>query len=144
MALKPEPRAGIDAETELLYSSDGTAGGNFTSVGYIYGAVTLSADVPSIDATHSKSPGKTRRYLPGPNDSGTITFNMDYDPSSDETKFMLQTKRRRLTKYWRLTDANGSRREFLAFISNTSENIPLDDRISMDVTLQISGPSDVK
>lgn len=98
------------------------------------GISTTSIDVSTRDAV-------ARKFLPGMYDPGEVTFSIVYDPDT-ATHAALTTAQLAgtvLAGVLTLGDATPATITFSCFITNFSLKTPMDDAMTADLTLKISG-----
>ena len=108
------------------------------------GEITDISDGDSAElkeVTNHQSAGSRREYIGGLIDGGEVTFTVNYDPdgATHNRTTGLQAYLRQ-TKNFRLEEpGNTLGYEFAAVIMSTSKAYPVDDKMSMDVTIKKTG-----
>ena len=99
--------------------------------------------VKAVDITNNSSPARTMEKIPGLVDSGEITGKLVYTPAG---KAAVESAIGVLAS-WKiqmpLTGAQttlGDAFTFAGFVSADGGETPLDDKIVIDVTIEITGP----
>lgn len=100
--------------------------------------------VAEVEVTHYESPGRSREFIPGLSDNGSITFTINWVPGSATDDMLVAAKADRSNRTFRIVtpaagDDDGQMFTFPAFISGLSRAAPIDDRMTADVTLRVAG-----
>jgi len=100
--------------------------------------------VAEVEVTHYESPGRAREFIPGLSDNGSITFTINWIPGSATDDLLIAAKADRANRTFRIVtpaadDYDGQMFTFPAFISGMSRAVPIDDRMTADVTLRVAG-----
>ena len=97
----------------------------------------------TIDVTSLSSTGGYREFIAGFRNPGTVQLSMNFIRSAYElfkTDFESNTvKNYRIV----LPDAENTSVEFMGLVTELPITIPADDKITCDVTIQLSGPIDM-
>lgn len=127
--------AAIGYETffEFKYNGDWIRAGEAT------GLTPPSVSVDSIDASHEESPNARREFIPGMVDEGETSFPLNFVPGS-AGMIALRASLRKVLEC-REIFPNGVIWTFSAFITEISPDAPLDDKMTCDVTLKLTGES---
>lgn len=129
--------------TVLAYES--ATPGTYTAVGEVVEVAGPSISVDAIDTTHHGNTDGWRRKIAGLADGGEVTFTIQLEPGdathgiSAGTGVVSQIGT--ANKNWRITGPSGHnyRWAFSGFVSAFSASYPIDDKITADVTITISG-----
>lgn len=95
-----------------------------------------------VDTTCIDSSSNYRTFVPGLGDPGEITLSLVYDPTLRSHKVLAYYMKNRSSKAFKLyhgTTAAGDEDAFTAYVKGMSREIPMDDVITADVTLKLSG-----
>lgn len=94
-----------------------------------------------VDTTTLDTTGKFRTFARGPVDPGTVTLSLVYDPTLASHQELGTLYASGTAKNWTVYhgSSTGNTDIFSAYISSMSREIPLDDVISCDVVLKVSG-----
>ncbi len=97
----------------------------------------------TIDVTSLDSIDGYREFITGFRDAGTVTLNMNFTRDSFDT--MNNDFEDDDPKNYEivLPDAENTSLEFEAFVTEVPLEIPTDDKITLSVTLKITGPVDI-
>lgn len=101
-----------------------------------------------VDATHMQSPNRTREYILGLTDPGEASFTMHHVPgsASEELIFANRDRARQvppLPTKCRQVFPNGVYWEFDALVRGYEPSTPIDDRMTVTVTMQVTGPTTI-
>lgn len=141
-------RARIGYGTLLEYS-DGASPPNWTTVAEVtnLGGPGLSKDTP--DASHMESPDGYREFISGLKDGGEVTVDCNFLPddvtqgSASGVLYMFETDA--LARDWHIIWSGASPQvtwAFKAVVSGVEPNAPIDDKMTLTVTLKVSGKPD--
>ena len=97
--------------------------------------------VAEVEVTHYESPGRSREFIPGLSDNGSITFTINWVPGSATDTLLTTAKGDRATRPVRIVTPGDDDQMFTfpAFVSGISRAAPIDDRMTADVTLRVAG-----
>lgn len=97
----------------------------------------------TIDVTSLSSTGGYREFIAGFRNPGTVSLSMNFTRATYElfkTDFESSTvKNYRIV----LPDAENTSIEFMGLVTELPLTIPTDDKVTVDVTIQLSGPIDM-
>lgn len=93
----------------------------------------------TIDTTHLATKGGYRTFITGFRDAGTITFSMNFE--RDDYDFMKSDFENNDLQDYEivLPDAEVTSFEFQGLVTELPLTIPPDDKVTVDVTIKISG-----
>lgn len=121
--------------TTLQYSTDG--GTTWNSLAEVLNISGPGMTRDTIDTTALDTSGGYRTFIAGFKNPGTLTFNASFEKSQYNT-LKTQFESDTLVKY-KVTTPDNSTFEFDGLVTEMPLTIPPDDKITMDVTIQISG-----
>lgn len=112
-----------------------------TEIGQIRNISGPGVSANDIDTTTLDSSSNYRTYACGLLDPGEVTFGVVYDPTMTTHKrlayYMGQKTAKTFTVYH--GSSTGDTDAFSAYVKSMSREIPMDDVISCDYTLKVSG-----
>lgn len=115
---------------------DGANWDNIAEINSISGP-TMSRD--TIDVTSLDTTGGYREFITGFRNPGTITLAMNFTRATyDIMKADFESDTRQYYEIY-LPDADNTSLEFEGLVTELPLNIPADDKITADVTIQVSG-----
>lgn len=119
-------------------SSDGTTENNIAQVRNISGPGVSGNDV---DTTTLDSSSNYRTFVGGLLDPGEVTFSIAYDPTNATHTRLARYLNDRYTANWKVAAGSsaGTLTAFSGHIKGMSREIPLDDLITCDLTIKVSG-----
>lgn len=92
-----------------------------------------------IDVTSLDSDGGYREVIAGFRDGGTVTFNANFTRAGyDMMKDDFENDEKQIYEIV-LPDADVTSIEFLGLVTELPLTIPTDDKVSMDITIKVSG-----
>lgn len=92
----------------------------------------------TIDATHLESPDGYNEFIGGLRDGGDVTFTMHYnkaDYDALKTAFENDSPKSYTLK---LDDSQGTQISFKGLVTELPLNIPVNDRMTSDVTVKVA------
>lgn len=93
----------------------------------------------TIDVTSLDSSGGYREFIPGFRDGGEISLNMNFSLDSyDDLKLDYESETIQSYSIV-LGDTNETTFSFSGYVTSISLAVPLDDKVTSDVTIKISG-----
>lgn len=113
--------------------------GTFTVIGSVNAIQEPGLSVDSIDVTEFGHTNAFRRFIAGLIDAGEASFSLHYDPEVTQYGDIYTLGAARTVKNWKITHVGGATRTFSAFITGLTPATPLDDKMTCDITLKVSG-----
>lgn len=95
-----------------------------------------------VEVTHYESPGRTREFIPGMNDAGEITVEMNFHPGSDTDAMLAAAKADGQVRTMRIVtpqDDDQQMYTFPGFVRGYERALPMDDRLTATVTIRVAG-----
>jgi hypothetical protein len=119
-------------------SSDGTTENNVANVRNISGPGVSGND---IDTTTMDSSSNYRTFAAGLLDPGEVTFSLVYDPTAASHARLARYMGKKYAANWKvaLGSSGGTLTTFSGYVKGMSREIPMDDVISCDVTVKVTG-----
>jgi hypothetical protein len=117
----------------LAYSD--TENGSYTSVSEV-----LDMEIPrftqdTVEATHMESPNNFIERIAALKDPGEYTFTINFNKTQYDTLDGLAGT----TKWWRVQTPADDTWKFQGFISEIGGEMPLNDRITAEIVITITG-----
>lgn len=111
------------------------------AIGQVLSITGPGVDFPDVDTTTMDSSSNYRTFVPGLGDPGELTINVLYDPAAVAHKRLAYYMGQRSTKAFKLYHGTTAADEdaFSAHIKSISREIPMDNMISADITLKVTG-----
>jgi len=120
-------------------SSDGTSGGVFTTVGSIRDIDFGGLSRDTVETTNMVSTERWREYIGGLKDGGELSFEITFDPDhADFTAFELDLNTD-TSGYYKIVWPDADEWGFAGFVTGIDVNAPVDDRMSAQVTIKVTG-----
>jgi hypothetical protein len=140
----PATQAGLGYGSKLSLGSSTAASATYTELGEVTSIGGPGYSTDAVDVTHMQSPDAFREFVVGLTDPGELSLEMNYVPGG-ATEMLLdelydippQSRARR----WRQEFPDGNVAIHFGFMTNWERNIPLDDKMSMTVTIKLTGRS---
>ena len=119
-------------------TSNGTTENKIAAVRSISGPGVSGNDV---DTTTLDSSSNFRTFEPGLLDPGELTISMIYDPTDVGHKRLTRYMGSRINANFKVceTSTAGAVQSFSGYVKGMSREIPMDDVITCDVTIKVSG-----
>lgn len=118
-----------------------TSSGADYKVGQVRTISGPGVDFADVDTTCMDSSSNYRTFVPGLGDPGELTFSVVYDSTNaTHARLVYHMNNRRTntyTLYHGTSDADGD--SFVAYVKSLSREIPMDDVITADYTLKVTG-----
>lgn len=127
---------GYDTLFEIKATPEAT---DYTELAEVYSITPPEASTDQVRVTHFKSPGGSHEYIPGLTDNGTATCEMNYVPGSASDLLIETLRSSRAVVGARITYPNATTVTFDCSVSSYSKGIPVDDRLTASVGLQVTG-----
>ena len=123
--------------TTIAYSTDG--GTTYTDIGGIHDTISgpeLSAD--AVEVTDHDSADGWREYIGGLKDAGEVGFKVNWDPADTQHDALVAQVGNVID--WKITFPDGaSTATFQGIMTNYTPDVPLDDRMTAEITIKITG-----
>lgn len=130
--------AGIGYNTR--FSIENAPGsGVFVELAEVYEVTPPNASVDQVDVTHYQSAGKTREFIPGLVDGGTVTVSMNFAPNSVTDQRIEGLKLAGTVLAMRVTFPNGATATFPAGVQSYTKAIPVDDKMTATMEVKVAG-----
>jgi len=126
--------------TQFKRATTESSGSGFAALAEVNSIVGPNKTRTTIDVTSLDSVGGYREFIPSFRDGGEITLGMNFTPDTydlvnedfeDEDKRQYQIV---------LGNVAATTFEFWAYVTNLSSAVPLDDKVTADVTVKVTGP----
>lgn len=119
---------------------------NGTTIGEVYDISGPSLSRDNVEITHHQSPGRWREKMKSLKDAGDVTFSIQYVPTEATHRLStgiladLNTDTGALDT-WSIVfpDTGATTWSFSGFIAGFEPKEPIDDRLTADVTITVSG-----
>jgi predicted secreted protein len=137
-----ETQARIGYGAQLQYG-DGGSPEMFATVAEIVDTISgpsLTAD--QVEATHMESPDGYREYISGLKDGEEVTFTCNYLPTNQSQLGLLAIFESGSRRTWRRVLPMFSppvTQEFRANVTGFNYDTPVDDKMTFEVTLKVTG-----
>ena len=130
--------AGIDALGTQLQRSDMAGSPTFTAIANVTEIEGPEFERETIDVTAHDSPNGYREWLGGLKDGGEVSLTVNYDPGDHDAIFddLGDTVARDYKVVWPGGIGNWA---FKAFLTGFSPSAPIDDKLSAELTLKVTG-----
>lgn len=95
-----------------------------------------------VDVTNYDSPGRTREFIPGLNDAGEITMEMNWVPGSATDDLIVTAKADGKVRTFRVVtpeDDDQQMYTFPGFIRGYERTTPIDSQLTATVTIRVAG-----
>ena len=127
--------------TIVSISEDGET---YQQIGCLLGYDRAGASRNDIDITCADDEAK--KFLPGLKDNGTLSIDLNYEPESAGWAMVLDSEDSNENYHFKIEMSNkpdeagtGSLREFQGYVNTTSDSGAVDDKVSANVDIKITG-----
>lgn len=127
----------------LVAVHDGGTPGTFVDLAEIYSVTPPNQQVDQVEATHNTSPNRTREFIAGLISPGECSFEMNFIPGSQSDDRLTELKASGQSVQIKVTFPNLVTWQFLASITGYEPSSPTDDRMTVTVTLTVSGSTTI-
>lgn len=129
--------------TSLKRSADDSSASTYTAISEVNSISGPNMSREMIDTTSLDTSGGYRTFIPSFRDGGEVTLACNFDRDNYIT-FLTDFQSSSIT-YWQIVfpDTGATTFEFAAYVSALGQSTPNDDKLTMDVTLKISGEMEV-
>lgn len=130
--------AAVDA-FGTVWAMDPAGGSTYVNVADVTEIGVLDISAETIESTVHGSPGGWRTFIGGLKDGGELSMSINYDPALHGTIFSaigVDGVTHRIT----LPDAGAAVVTFVGIVTGLSVGAPMDDKLTGDVTIKVSGP----
>ncbi len=93
----------------------------------------------AVDATHQESPNGFKEAIPGLRDAGEITFPLNFLESNASQNAIRDDLMTGTARNYQVVFPGGQIWQFKGFITGFSPKAPIEDRMTADVTVKITG-----
>jgi len=118
---------------------DGSSNESFDAVAEINSITGPSKTRDTIDVTSLDSAGGYKEFIASFRDAGEVTLNMNYTRDAYEAMNTAFESDSSVNYQIVMPDTGATTYDFAAFVTGVPITIPLIDKITMDVTLKITG-----
>lgn len=128
--------AGLGAEFKR---GDGASSEGFTAIAEVINITGPGLTRAFIDVTHLGSTGGYREFITGFRDGGEYTFTANFTRAEYDLILADYESDDPVNYQVVLSDTDGTTFEFAGFVTALPATIPFDDKITVDVTIKITG-----
>jgi len=121
---------------------DGNDPESFTTIAEVLDISEISETAALVEVTSLESPGGRREYIHGLEDGAEITIQMNFVPDDESQVGLREDKDNRVKRNFRILwpDTNTTSAAFTAIVIGFSVTTPIDDKVTVSVTLKITSP----
>jgi hypothetical protein len=131
--------AKIGLGTTVAYETT-PGSGTYTPIGEVFEFSPPSSSMDTVDSTDFSHSDGHRRFIAGLIDAGEVAFTLNYDPALTVYGALDTIYKARVSRKWRFTYAGSTVNTVIeGFITGLARAVPVDDRMSLEVTLKVSG-----
>ena len=112
-----------------------------TEIGYIRNISGPGVTANDVDTTTLDSSSNYRTFAAGLLDPGEVTFGLVYDPTAASHTRLARYMDTRYLATWKVMEGSsaGTLTTFTGYIKGMGREVPMDDVITCDVTVKVSG-----
>lgn len=113
----------------------------FTTIAEVNNISGPSGSRDTVDVTHMESPNGFREFIAGLADPGEISFTVNLIPSNTTHQNLLTDFNLGTVRNWQmvLPFAGNPTLAFEGIVTGYPWNVPLDDKVSADITIKVTG-----
>jgi len=116
-----------------------TGSGTYESLGDVININGPGMSRSTIETTHLNTAGGYQTFITGLRNPGTVTFSINFDRTAyDDLKADFENDNSQSYRI-QFDDADNTQIDFDGWVTELPLTIPTNDRVTMDVTLQING-----
>lgn len=128
--------AGLNAFGVTIEFGDGS--GTYTPIGNVTSVEGPEIERETVDVTAHDSPDMWNEFVGGLKNGGEVSVEVNYDPAEHDTLMAQFDKDEPVP--WRIVWPNEiGYWDFSAIMTGFSPEAPVDDKLSAELTLQVSG-----
>ena len=124
----------------IAVAYESTTPGTFTTVGEVYDVTLNEVTTDTVDVTDHSATDRIKRYIAALSDMGEFGMTLAYDPALTVYEAVQTIQLAHAIKNWKFTPIGGTAEVYPCIVTNHGRATPLDDRMTMDVTLKVAGP----
>ena len=120
---------------------EATPGGAvYTTLGEVFDFSGTSSSLDTVDVTDFSHTDGHRRFIAGLIDAGEITFTLNFDPALTVYGALDTLYKARVERKWKFTYAGSTVNTVVnAICTGLGRAVPIDDRMSVEVSLKVTG-----
>lgn len=138
--LPTEARIGYGT-TVSIKNTDSPA--TYDEMAEVFEVTPPNQQVDQVEATHNQSPNRTREFISGLTSPGECSFQMNFIPGSTSDVILTALKDSGDYRMTKITFPNTVTWEFLSAVTGYEPAAPTDDRMTVTVTLTVSGATQI-
>lgn len=132
------------SETDIGYgitfeAEDSPGAGTFTAWDEVFNVTPPETSIDQVDVTHYGSPNRSREYKPALSDNGSASVEMNYVPGSATDVRIRAMKDAGEVVGFQITYPDTTVVEFSGFVTNYSQSLPVDDRMTATAQIKVTG-----
>jgi len=123
--------------------SGGTNGTEvFATIAEVVNITLNGPNLELIDATHMESPNAYREFIPSLLDGGDVSFSLNFLPATASQTVLKTDMENRTRRNFQLTftDTGTTTYAFAGYVTSLSASAVIDDKLSSECTIKITGP----
>ncbi|MDF2994677.1 MAG: putative major tail protein [Xanthobacteraceae bacterium] len=120
-----------------LFEISTNGGGAWTAIAEVTNITPPTFAIDAVDATHMQSPNRDREFIPGLNDPGEASLEMNFLPGSASEALLLGVKGTKVK--CRITWPNGVKFGFDGILTGYAPAAPFDDKMTATATFKVTG-----
>lgn len=120
---------------------DGGSPEAFTALAEVLDVSAPSDSVDVIEVTHQTSPGRTKEFIAGLNDPGECSFTINFIPGAGDDTALQAIRTPSTSTNFRITfpDTGSTTWTFAGFLTSYTPTAPVNDRMTADITIKLTG-----
>ena len=125
-----------------LQKGDGATPEVFTTVSEVHGINGPTQDADVIEVTSLASPNGTKEFIAGLKNAGTVTFDINFNPTSATHAALFADQKSGIVRNWKIvlpSSVSAMTFSFAAFVKSFTADIQAASHLKANLTLHISG-----
>ena len=125
----------------MVLAYESSTPGTYTAVGGLYDVTANELSMDTVDVTNHGHSDGYRRFIGALIDGGEVSGTLEFDPALTVYGALKTIMETRAAKNWKVTYPGGANTIVSALLTNMGRETPLDDKMTLPITLKVSGPS---
>lgn len=125
--------------TKIYRHAGGVPAGARTTVGRVRDVTPPPLSRDAVETTDMESPERWEEFIGGIKRSGELSFDMTFDPGSDETPLFMSDLNTDTRGYYTVVFPDASEWGFYALMTGFEPTDPVADKMAATITYKLTG-----